>query len=492
MNRDLDLSSATSSSNLIKCSNCSFRGPQTDYPLKVNGLGYVKTCHGCTKKAAEHNAKSRARQKEKQGAAVTQPLKKSSGSKQVPQPWSSIAPKLAKARGKPCEVDVFLDLDPSHPAADLAKPDNERAAALIADIRRETGYSFNYLLKTQLTEQACSFRYNCAQRDGAQTKPKTHAEDPDLQRDRDYMTRFACGGSLRITLNDAEPLRPRIRFVHQKHHIPWVDISPSDEIKAYIIENKVLGPARLWKEIQRKWPETEIEEAQVYNHWGKASEADWKLDPDQVKSAKMLVERAAGKEVEVIAMHAEPGMASIGFALKEPLELWGEETAEIAFDGTFNTNSANYEISGLVAEGHGQGVPIGFIYTTATDGTAKTGAKLRLLVNFLEFFRERCPRIMFTLTDKERAEIDAFRKVWPKAKHQCCYWHAIRYLETRLSENKPPAPYDPREAWKEFDFIDPTWAPGVFANADDAVNEKESGSAKPRTEADEQAEIEDG
>ncbi|KIO19459.1 hypothetical protein M407DRAFT_39171, partial [Tulasnella calospora MUT 4182] len=119
------------------------------------------------------------------------------------------------------------------------------------------------------------------------------------------------------------------------------------------------------------------------------------------------VERAAGKEVEVIAIHAEPSMAAIGFALKEPLELWGEETAEIAFDGTFNTNSAHYDISGLVAEGNGQGIPIGFIYTTAMDGTAKTGAKLRLLIDFLEFFKARCPRILFTLTDKERAEIDA-------------------------------------------------------------------------------------
>ncbi|KIO18476.1 hypothetical protein M407DRAFT_48553, partial [Tulasnella calospora MUT 4182] len=208
-------------------------------------------------------------------------------------------------------------------------------------------------------------------------------------------------------------------------------------------------------------PETEIEEAQVYNHWGEASEAIWKLDGDQVKSATMLVERAAGKEVEVIAIHAKPSMAAIGFALKEPPELWGEETAEIAFDASLlvNTNSAHYEISGLVAEGNGQGILIGFIYTTAMDGTAKTGAKLWLLIDFLEFFKARCPRILFTLTDKEKAEINAFQKVWPEAKHQCCYWYAIQYLETHLSENKPPAFYDPREAWMKFDFIDPTWAP---------------------------------
>lgn len=87
-------------------------------------------------------------------------------------------------------------------------------------------------------------------------------------------------------------------------------------------------------------------EAQVYNHWSKASEAIWRLDPDQVESAKKLVAEAAGKEVEIIAMHAEPGMTAIGFALKEPLELWGEETAEIAFDGTCTYTAVRSILSG--------------------------------------------------------------------------------------------------------------------------------------------------
>ncbi|KIO16324.1 hypothetical protein M407DRAFT_86142 [Tulasnella calospora MUT 4182] len=56
-----------------------------------------------------------------------------------------------------------------------------------------------------------------------------------------------------------------------------------------------------------------------------------------------------------------------------------------------HTNSAHYEISALVAEGNRQGIPLGFIYTVGTDGTAKTGAKMRLLIDFLEFYRERCP-----------------------------------------------------------------------------------------------------
>jgi hypothetical protein len=96
-----------------------------------------------------------------------------------------------------------------------------------------------------------------------------------------------------------------------------------------------------------------------------------------------------------------------------------------------------------------------------TDGTAKPGAKRRMLEQFIAWFSKHCPGVKFTLSDKDPSEIDAFRKEVPGAKHQLCYWHGVRYIEERLAENKPPAYYDPRKAHTVFEFIDPTWAPGV-------------------------------
>ncbi|KAG8900052.1 hypothetical protein FRC00_000052 [Tulasnella sp. 408] len=485
------MSAAAVNSTIIKCKSCSYSGPQESFPQRRRGTGYVKTCVACTEKQDRCNAANYAKRNGKQGNEPEKPQPKPAlkiNSRQ-PVPWTSLLSKLGDGKGGDCEVDTFIDLDvdPVHPGANTRKDRRQRAAALVADLRKSTGFSFNCHENTAISEDATVFEYFCAQRDGRQTKPTVHTEDPDARRDRDYMSRFFCGGSLRITIDDNLPFRPRIRFTHRLSHIPWVDIGPSEEIKAYINDNKRLTPSTLWKEIRHRWPETEMTAMQVRNHWSKANEGVWKLDEDQVKSAKLLIEQVAGKDVEIVALRAEPGMSAIAFSLKEPLEEWGEETAEIAFDGTFNTNSAHYEISALIAEGNGQGIPLGFIYTVGTDGTAKTGAKKRLLIDFLDFYRARCPRITFTLTDKERAEVDAFRKVWPNAKHQCCYWHAIRYLETRLSENKPPGPYDPRVASRKFDFIDPTWTPGVVTSA---KNEIEGGSAKPRGQEDEAKELE--
>jgi hypothetical protein len=77
-------------------------------------------------------------------------------------------------------------------------------------------------------------------------------------------------------------------------------------------------------------------------------------------------------------------------------------------------------------------------------------------------------------------EINTFRHCILGAKHQLCYWHAIQYLEARLTEDKPPAAYDPRKAHSIFNFIDPTWAPGVTKGwLEEGVHEDDAEVEKP-------------
>ena len=62
---------------------------------------------------------------------------------------------------------------------------------------------------------------------------------------------------------------------------------------------------------------------------------------------------------------------------------------------------AGYELYGLIGEANGQALPLGFIFTAMTDGTATKGAKQRMLEGFLPWFTTRCPNIKFTLSDKD-------------------------------------------------------------------------------------------
>ena len=128
-----------------------------------------------------------------------------------------------------------------------------------------------------------------------------------------------------------------------------------------------------------------------------------------------------------------------------------------------------------MAESNGEAIPLGFIFTGSTDGKAASGAKGRALEAFLAHFVPYLPNLKFTLTDKELCEIQAFRRKFPYTKHQLCWWHAIRYIETRLSENRPPAYYNPIAAHEVFPFINRSWAPGVIGSSEDGLLDAESG-----------------
>ena len=113
-----------------------------------------------------------------------------------------------------------------------------------------------------------------------------------------------------------------------------------------------------------------------------------------------------------------------------------------------NTNSSGFELSALIAESNGQGVLLGFIIgnSKANDPEwekPKHGAKTHILSNFLQYFRPKLPNLEFAITDKEIAEIDAFKAVFPEAKHQICQWHGVKTVEGRLAEDRPTSVYDP-------------------------------------------------
>ena len=107
---------------------------------------------------------------------------------------------------------------------------------------------------------------------------------------------------------------------------------------------------------------------------------------------------------------------------------------------------------------HGSGIPLAFCYVETTKD-AGTGAKEQLLKKFLEKLKERGVNPKFTLTDKDISAINAMRAIWPRAKHQLCFWHALRALKQRLAKKTKPVPYDVDSAVNEFPFIDRTFVP---------------------------------
>lgn len=123
------------------------------------------------------------------------------------------------------------------------------------------------------------------------------------------------------------------------------------------------------------------------------------------------------------------------------------------------TNRANFELFAAVAGIHGSGIPLAYCLIQ-TSPEADKGAKEAVLTGFCQHLCSAGVKPEFTLTDKDFSEINAMHAVWPSAKHQLCFWHALRAVKPRLAKNKDtPGPYNPEEAQAEFSFISSNFVP---------------------------------
>ena len=122
-----------------------------------------------------------------------------------------------------------------------------------------------------------------------------------------------------------------------------------------------------------------------------------------------------------------------------------------------------------MAGAHGSGIPLAFCYVHV-DKDAPEGTKQAALEMFLNALKKLGINPFFTLSDKDWSEINAMDATWPNAKHQLCFWHALRAIKQRLAKTKDtPAVYDGVAAHNEFDFIDPMFVP-IGQREDDTVS----------------------
>ena len=85
---------------------------------------------------------------------------------------------------------------------------------------------------------------------------------------------------------------------------------------------------------------------------------------------------------------------------------------------------------------------------------------MHILEQFLRRIQQAGFSPTFFGTDKDLSEINAIKHVWPKAKHQVCYWHAPRAVRTKLkdsSKSKILAKYNPTDAVKLVPGLEMCW-----------------------------------
>jgi hypothetical protein len=91
---------------------------------------------------------------------------------------------------------------------------------------------------------------------------------------------------------------------------------------------------QIWSCILKKYPKTELTQKQIYAQWAKLNEGSWRLDDEQLQSARKVLMSFQGTKIEIIPTRAEPGIVVMAFAFKEVFDNFGDEVTEVAMDST--------------------------------------------------------------------------------------------------------------------------------------------------------------
>ena len=115
---------------------------------------------------------------------------------------------------------------------------------------------------------------------------------------------------------------------------------------------------------------------------------------------------------------------------------FGRETTKRCFqlvclDSTHNTVRQKYNLFTLLVQNeYGHGVPVA--YLISSDATSPTIQK------FLSAFKQFCPLVLTFMTDNDRAEIDAIKKIFPTSQRLLCWWHVEKAWFTNHPTPKNP------------------------------------------------------
>ncbi|THU75959.1 hypothetical protein K435DRAFT_706018 [Dendrothele bispora CBS 962.96] len=263
------------------------------------------------------------------------------------------------------------------------------------------------------------------------------------------MDTFDCDGWLYIVLSDTHD-RAHVQLRHGDDHVPYCLIDVPAEVKEYVQKNigmttsariLLIHVKQLWSQILQDKPHLCINfgRRSIYTIVANEKRKKWRRDDNELTSAKIILEESSSKEsgslytVEPVHLPQVYGYFGLAFSLPKVIAKWGGCIREISLDSAWNTNGSRYELYALLGETYGSGCPLGF-FLLQSPKNGEEGTKEKYIAAFLEHFQSQYkldPK--FTLSDKDLSELNAFRKVFPMAKHQLCFWHALRAVKTRLS-----------------------------------------------------------
>ncbi|KAF5330152.1 hypothetical protein D9611_010589 [Ephemerocybe angulata] len=456
-----------------KCPRCKKIKPKNAENFAPKKETFVATCRPCLARKAEQRG-TQKEAKPDEDPAVTD--------LNDPAFASSNSVTLGDLLARITEVGRYEELEQitasitlSDAVFDEMGTDRKKADHIAERISSSLKYRFKYHSKYEYKDKPnARFMYHCAQDSDRQDKSRKKEGEDVKNRDKVQMDTFPCHGWLHITLSTILPYA-LIKINHDMAHTPywWRDIP--EDVRNMVKEHKNSTPDILWSKIRERYPVPQFSRKDIRQLWRAEASTDWKRDEDELKSAQILLEEFSERTesdknrglytVEPVKVHEEEGYSALAFTLPDLLRKWGGKIKEIQIDSAWNTNRSRYEVYAVLGEVFNSGCPLGYLLIQSpkggSDDEAHRGAKERYIIDLLQHLRDKWDvEPIIKISDKDWSEINALKVVFPEAKHQLCFWHALRTVKTRMATlRRRPAFYNVDEACKEFPFIKPDFLP---------------------------------
>ncbi|CAG8687554.1 9232_t:CDS:2, partial [Racocetra persica] len=183
----------------------------------------------------------------------------------------------------------------------------------------------------ELVPGSHSFWYYCSQCQTLNKRPRKH-KDLEQQRDRDSMERFACEGTLYISINlnsNFAKIRLKHNFLHKRPERFEVD----NVVQEHIKKNIYLTLSDIYKQLESNYPD--LMQKQVHAWWNKFIKEKYVCDNNnQLNSMKVLLEEY---NYSIVLENITEGIKYLGFIT--PFFNLLLKNKEIVVDATFNIES---------------------------------------------------------------------------------------------------------------------------------------------------------
>ncbi|KAF5366172.1 hypothetical protein D9758_005759 [Tetrapyrgos nigripes] len=464
---DSTAASQDSTEDLQWCTGCSMRKPLS---LFKKGASTAKTCAGCrgrpsqVKKKPKITSNSTVDDNDPADSLLDLPLVS----------FSDFIRTIESVQG----IHSFA-AQVSLKEEQLGNTSRAKADHIASSVWNATGLRFIYhKTYSHRNTPSANVVYHCAQQAKRQHKSTASA------RDKGQMHTFDCKGWLRITVFD-DAKSALVRLQHEDDHILYDGSDVPSNVKDYVEKNFKMSTNALWSEILQSYPNPLFKRRSIASIAADVRRSQWCRDPDELKSARIILEESKAHSLWSICEANLPtvdGYSGIAFSLPDVLQRFGGTVREVSLDSAWNTNGSRYELYALLGEVYGSGCPLGFLLLQSPQ-KGDAGVKEDYILCFLEHFKTKYALDpLFTLSDKDLSEINAFLKAFPSSKHQLCFWHCLRAVKQRLSIlRRPPKFYDVTKTRNEFgDEIDKNFVPVGQVNEADRVDFPMVEQALPR------------